>query len=48
MMTLVRTLDECEKANHWPPEQTEESDLMLPDYATNSEVSLEDFAEVEE
>lgn len=45
MMAMVRRLDECERTGHWPPEQEEESDLMLPAYALEGEAgSLDEFA----
>jgi PDDEXK-like uncharacterized protein DUF3799 len=47
IMKLVRTLDQCEKTNHWPPEQEQEEDLILPEYAMGDADSLEEFAEVE-
>lgn len=48
MMELVRTLDECERTQNWPPEQETEQDLILPAYALEGEVdSLEEFQEAE-
>lgn len=34
---LVNRITECEKTGIWPPEQDEETDLMLPNYAMNSD-----------
>lgn len=39
---LVKILDECEKTNKWPAEMEDESDLLLPTWATPTET--EDFA----
>lgn len=47
MMELVRMLDECEKSENWPPEQEQEEDLILPDYAMGDADSLAEFAETE-
>lgn len=44
---LVKLLDECKRLDHWPPEQEEEEDLILPDYAMNAEMDLDELAEVE-
>ena len=48
MMDLLRILAECEKTQHWPPEQEQEEDLILPEYAVSDADSLEEFAEAEE
>lgn len=45
---LVRQLSECEKSGYWPPEQEQEEDLILPDYAMSEADSLDEFAEQEE
>lgn len=47
MMGLVRTLEECERTQNWPPEQEQEEDLILPEYAASDADALEEFAEVE-
>ena len=49
MDVLVRTLTECERKNHWPAEMEEESDLILPTWATDkAEEDLSEFAIEEE
>jgi hypothetical protein len=42
--SLVRRLDECEKADVWPCEVEQEEDLILPQYAMNEAEGLEEFA----
>ena len=39
---LIKTLDTCEETNHWPPAMQEESDLLLPAWATST--NEEDFS----
>lgn len=41
---LVEKLDECEKTGAWPPEQDEETDLVLPQWAMMD--SFENYEEV--
>lgn len=48
LQKLTRLLAECEKADNWPPEQEQEEDLIMPDYAMGDADSLAEFAEVEE
>jgi exodeoxyribonuclease VIII len=43
-LNLVRLLDECERTQNWPPEQEQEEDLILPDYALSEQDSLEEFS----
>lgn len=40
---LLKKLSECESSNEWPPDMTEESDLILPPYAYTSTDDLADF-----
>jgi PDDEXK-like domain of unknown function (DUF3799) len=46
---LVRKLSECETSGYWPPDQEQESDLTLPNYAYQTEDEFADqlFAETE-
>lgn len=37
---ILRKLTECERTGNWPPEQEEETDLILPTYAYSSEDDL--------
>ena len=41
---LLAKLARCEKLNHWPAEMEQESDLVLPPYATPLESGVEDLA----
>ena len=42
---LERTLTECEKNDDWPPAEQEETDLLLPAWATeNADSDLSEFA----
>lgn len=42
---IMKRLDECEKTNHWPPAEEEETDLILPAYAMTTEgEDLSEFA----
>lgn len=43
MLALVQRWKECMASGNWPPEQEEESDLLLPNYAYNSDDDLADF-----
>jgi hypothetical protein len=42
-LALMHKLDECEASGNWPPEQDEETDLILPNYAYTGD---DDFAEL--
>jgi hypothetical protein len=46
--TLERTLDECEKTNHWPAAYEDETDLMLPAWVGQDTETLDEFAMEEE
>lgn len=37
MLALIQRWKECTASGNWPPEQEEESDLLLPNYAYNSD-----------
>lgn len=41
--TLLSRLQQCERTGIWPPEQEEETDLVLPNYAYTSEDELADL-----
>ncbi len=45
---LERTLDECEKTNHWPAAYEDETDLMLPAWVGQDTETLDEFAMEEE
>lgn len=40
--TLLGRIDDCEKAGRWPAEYDQESDLILPPWARDSEFEVED------
>ena len=41
---LEAILNVCEDTNTWPAEYTEETDLMIPAWATENTESLDEFA----
>jgi hypothetical protein len=44
-LALMHRLDECEATGNWPPEQDEETDLILPNYAySDASEDMSDFA----
>ena len=45
---LERQIEVCEDANRWPAEYEDETDLLIPSWATENTESLDEFAMEEE